>query len=58
MLDFVWIVRSQVITPCQDISDSLNNGDRIEALIIDFESFWFSSSRSAAYENWQLGGGF
>jgi len=27
---------SQVISVCQDIADSLNNGDRIDAIIIDF----------------------
>ena len=27
---------SQVITVCQDIADSLDNGDRIDATIIDF----------------------
>jgi hypothetical protein len=27
---------SQVITGCQDIADSLDNGDRIDAIIIDF----------------------
>jgi hypothetical protein len=26
----------QVITVCQDIADSLDNGDRIEAIVIDF----------------------
>ena len=45
---------SQVITVCQDIADSLDNGDRIDAIIVDFskafdyswlfESFWFSSA--------------
>jgi len=27
---------SQVITVCQDIADSLDNGDRINAIIIEF----------------------
>ena len=27
---------SQVITVCQDIADSVNNGDRIDAIVIDF----------------------
>ena len=27
---------SQVITVCQDIVDSVDNGDRIDAIIIDF----------------------
>jgi len=27
---------SQVITVCQDITDSMDNGDRIDAIIIDF----------------------
>ena len=27
---------SQVITVCQDIADSLDNGDRIDAIIVDF----------------------
>ena len=27
---------SQVITVCQDIADSLDNGDKIDALIVDF----------------------
>ena len=26
----------QVITICQDIADSLDNGDRIEAILVDF----------------------
>jgi hypothetical protein len=29
--------QSQVITVCQDSADSLDNGDRIDAIIIDFE---------------------
>jgi len=28
--------KSQVITVCQDIADSLDNGDRIDVIIIDF----------------------
>jgi hypothetical protein len=27
---------SQVITVCQDIADSLDNGDRLDAIVIDF----------------------
>ena len=27
---------SQVITVCQDIADSLDNGDRIDAVVVDF----------------------
>ena len=27
---------SQVITVCQDIADSMDNGDRIDAVVIDF----------------------
>ena len=27
---------SQVITVCQDIADSLDNGDRIDGIIVDF----------------------
>ena len=27
---------SQVITVCQDIADSLDNGDKIDAFIVDF----------------------
>jgi len=27
---------SQVITVCQDIADSLDNGDKIDAIIVDF----------------------
>jgi hypothetical protein len=27
---------SQVITVCQDIADSMDNGDRIDAIVIDF----------------------
>jgi hypothetical protein len=27
---------SQVITVCQDIADALDNGDRIDAIIVDF----------------------
>jgi len=27
---------SQVITVCQDIADSLDNGDKIDAVIVDF----------------------
>jgi hypothetical protein len=30
------LCESQVITVCQDIADSLNNGDRVDAIIIDF----------------------
>ena len=26
----------QIITVCQDIADSLDNGDRIDAIIVDF----------------------
>ena len=29
-------MESRVITVCQDIADSLDNGDRIDAIIIDF----------------------
>ena len=29
---------SQVITVCQDIADTLDNGDKIEAIIIDFSN--------------------
>jgi len=29
-------VESQVITVCQDIADSLDNGDKIDAIIVDF----------------------
>ena len=28
--------KSQVITVCQDIADSMDNGDRIDATVIDF----------------------
>jgi hypothetical protein len=27
---------SQVITVCQDIADSMDNGDRIDAIVVDF----------------------
>ena len=27
---------SQVITVCQDIADSLDNGDRVDAIVVDF----------------------
>ena len=27
---------AQAITACQDIADSLDNGDRIDAIIVDF----------------------
>jgi len=27
---------SQVITVCQDVADSLNNGDKIDAIVVDF----------------------
>jgi hypothetical protein len=37
---------SQVITVCLDIADSLDNEDRIDAIIIDFSKL-FSSSWSA-----------
>jgi hypothetical protein len=29
---------SQVITVCQDIADSIDNGDRIDAIVIDFSN--------------------
>jgi len=29
-------IRAKVITVCQDIADSLNNGERIDAIIVDF----------------------
>ena len=35
MSDFVWIMKSQVIAVCQDIADSVDNGDRIDAIIIE-----------------------
>ena len=31
-----YLCKNQVITVCQDIADSLDNGDRIDAIIIDF----------------------
>jgi len=31
-----YLCESQVITVCQDIADSLDNGDKIDAIIIDF----------------------
>ena len=49
---------SQIITVFQNIVDSLDNGDRIDAIIVDFESFRFSSSWSAACKNCKLGRGF
>jgi hypothetical protein len=39
----------------QDIGDSLNNGDSIDAIIIDFSKAF---DWPAAYENCKLGGGF
>ena len=30
--------KSQVITVCQDIADSLDNGDRIDGIIVDFSN--------------------
>jgi hypothetical protein len=30
---------SQVMTVCQDITDALDNGDRVDAIIVDFKSF-------------------
>jgi len=30
------LCESQVITVCQDTADSLDNGDRIDAIVIDF----------------------
>ena len=32
---------TQVITVCQDMADSLDNGDRIEAIIIDFSKAFY-----------------
>ena len=32
---------SQVITVCQDIADSLDNGDKIVALIVDFSKIFY-----------------
>jgi len=29
-------VRKSIITVCQDIADSLDNGDKIDAIIVDF----------------------
>ena len=31
-----YLCESQVITVCQDIADSLGNGDRIDATVVDF----------------------
>jgi len=31
-----YLCESQVITVCQDIADSLDNGDKIDAIIVDF----------------------
>jgi len=31
-----YLCESQVISACQDIADSMNNGDRIDAIVIDF----------------------
>jgi len=31
-----YLCESQVITVCQDIADALDNGDRIDAIIVDF----------------------
>jgi len=32
---------SQVITVCQDIADSMDNGDRIDAIVIDFSKAFY-----------------
>jgi len=31
-----YLCESQVITVCQDIADSMDNGERIDAIVIDF----------------------
>jgi hypothetical protein len=31
-----YLCESQVITDCQNIADSMDNGDRIDAIVIDF----------------------
>jgi len=33
--------KSQVITVCQDIADSLDNGDKIDAIIVDFSKAFY-----------------
>jgi hypothetical protein len=51
-------VKSQGITVCQDIADSLDNGSRRIAIIIDFfEGFQFRSPQLAACENCGVGNG-
>jgi len=45
---------SQVITVCQHSVDSMDNGDRIDAILMDFSKDFglrCSSARSVAYEN-------
>ena len=32
---------NQVITVCQDIADSMDNGDRIDAIVIDFSQTFY-----------------
>ena len=49
---------SQMITVCQKIVDCLDNGDRIDAFIVDFSMLSTHSSWSAALENCKLGRGF
>jgi len=50
---------SQVITVCQDIADPLVNGDRLDAIIVDFsKALDLVPHGSAAYENCKLGRGF
>jgi hypothetical protein len=43
---------SQTVTVCQDIADSLDEGERIDSIIIDFSSW------PAAYKNNGFWGGF
>ena len=33
---YLVLLQSQVITVCQDIADTLDNGDRMDAIIVDF----------------------
>jgi hypothetical protein len=47
---------SQIMAVCQDIADSLHNGGRINAIIIDFSKA-FDLVPHDAYENCGLGSG-
>ena len=43
--------QSQVVTVCQDIADSLDDGVRTDAIIIDFSKAFDLVPHETAYEN-------